>query len=115
MAGRGLSVTDLETRVARGSTTGLWNRLASHASGRRSGDQFCIYVADRLVLPTLGSNQLARIAKGRASMDHLTRDFIREHLTFRFVTSPDGRSALELERSIQAGAMPVGKPQLNPR
>jgi hypothetical protein len=24
----------------------LFNRLRSHASGRRSGDQFCVYVAD---------------------------------------------------------------------
>ena len=45
MAGRG------ETSAARGS--GPFGRLNSHASGRRSGDQFCVYVCDRLVLPTL--------------------------------------------------------------
>ena len=33
------------------NSMGLWGRLNSHASGRRSGDQFCIYVCDRLVLP----------------------------------------------------------------
>jgi hypothetical protein len=32
---------------------GLYTRLDSHAGGRRSGDQFCVYVAGRLVLPTL--------------------------------------------------------------
>jgi hypothetical protein len=29
---------------------GLRSRLVGHASGRRSGDQFCVYVADLLVL-----------------------------------------------------------------
>src|SRR4051794_13283961 len=29
---------------------GPFGRLASHASGRRSGDQFCIYICDRFVL-----------------------------------------------------------------
>lgn len=45
MAGRG------ETTAARGS--GPFGRLNSHASGRRSGDQFCVYICDRLVLPTV--------------------------------------------------------------
>jgi hypothetical protein len=45
MAGRG------ETTAARGP--GPFGRLNSHASGRRSGDQFCVYVCDRLVLPTV--------------------------------------------------------------
>jgi hypothetical protein len=31
---------------------GLVTRLASHASGRFSGDQFCVYVANRLVVPS---------------------------------------------------------------
>jgi hypothetical protein len=31
---------------------GLYTRLASHASGRLSGDQFCVYVANRLIMPT---------------------------------------------------------------
>src|SRR3954454_17261883 len=35
------------------ASTGPFGRLASHASGRRSGDQFCVYVCDRLVLPAL--------------------------------------------------------------
>ena len=42
-------------------------RLASHASGRRSGDQFLIYVCDRLVLPRLG-NRIGEIAGGALSL-----------------------------------------------
>src|ERR1700737_2130425 len=32
----------------RNKPLGIYTRLKSHASGRRSGDQFCVYVADRL-------------------------------------------------------------------
>ena len=52
--------------------SGPWGRLNSHASGRRSGDQFCIYVADRLVLPTL-HNRFAEITDGSLSLDTAIR------------------------------------------
>ena len=45
MAGRG------ETAAARG--LGPFGRLNSHASGRRSGDQFCVYICDRLEVERL--------------------------------------------------------------
>ena len=32
---------------------GLVTRIASHASGRLSGNQFCVYVANGLVIPSL--------------------------------------------------------------
>jgi hypothetical protein len=44
---------------------GIYTRLQSHASGRRSGDQFSVYVADRLVLPTLSHDDINAIALGR--------------------------------------------------
>ena len=46
MSGRGITA---ETS-RRNTPQGIYTRLQSHASGRRSGDQFCVYVADRLVL-----------------------------------------------------------------
>ena len=104
MAGRG-------EQTARGS--GPFGRLASHASGRRSGDQFCIYVADRLVLSAL-HNRLAEIASGSLLLDLETRAFIRANLGFRFVSVEHGRAALELERQIQRGALKAGPPFLNP-
>ena len=42
MAGRGLVDDPASTTVRTGA--GPWGRLGSHASGRRSGDQFCVYV-----------------------------------------------------------------------
>src|SRR5215210_5893290 len=50
---------------------GLASRLRSHASGRRSGDQFCVYVADHYVLPDLTSEQ---IGDERGWRSYLTTD-----------------------------------------
>ena len=41
---------------------GIYNRLNSHASGRLSGDQFCVYVANRLVIPELDHKDLEMFA-----------------------------------------------------
>lgn len=41
---------------------GLYNRLNAHASGRLSGDQFCVYVANRLVIPTITPDILPKFA-----------------------------------------------------
>src|SRR5271165_759709 len=65
MSGRGIT----EQTAMRNSPLGLYTRLASHASGRRSGDQFCVYVADRLVLPILSPGDIAAISSGKHQMD----------------------------------------------
>jgi len=72
MSGRSSTVAT-ETRR---SPYGLCTRLASHAGGRRSGDQFCEYVADCMVLADMSSGQLAGVADGAGSMDDLVRAFI---------------------------------------
>jgi hypothetical protein len=105
MAGRG------ETSTTRGS--GPFGRLASHASGRRSGDQFCIYVCDRLVLPTVRV-RIDDVAAGRFSLDGATRQYVRTELGFRMTHVTDGREALQVERLIQRGALAAGRPLLNP-
>jgi len=104
MAGRGQA-----------STSFLRGRLQSHASGRRSGDQFCIYVCDRLVLPQLTARQLADIGDGKLSLDAMTHRFIHERLSFRFVSTADGPAAYALEREIKRdGLLAFSKPLLNP-
>ena len=100
--------------VPSSTARGLWGRLNSHASGRRSGDQFCIYVCDRLVLPT-AVDRLEEIVQGKLSLDALTRQFIRAELGFRFLTTPDYASAIGLENRIKfQGLVDVGRPLLNP-
>lgn len=65
MAGRGLTQERIAHSLLLGAKpTGLVTRLASHASGRRSGDQFCIYVCDRFVVPDLSSADLEVLREG---------------------------------------------------
>ena len=104
MSGRGVALND-----ARGLST----RLASHAAGRRSGDQFCIYVADRLVLPSLTAEQIADIGCGRLQLDTLVRGYIRDRLAYRFISAEDGKQAYEVENAIKRGALGE-RPLLNP-
>ena len=89
-------------------------RLNSHASGRRSGDQFNIHICDRFIVPVLTPGQQRDVGGGRLSLDQLTRSYIREHLTYRFQVCPDGAAALAAERATRAGCLPVGRPYLNP-
>jgi hypothetical protein len=43
--------------------------LNAHASGRKRGDQFCIYVADRILMPTLTRETIEGIAAGQIDFD----------------------------------------------
>jgi len=88
--------------------------LASHASGRRSGDQFCISVFDRLVLPTLSLQQIQDAARGQLSLDGLTRQLIRQSLCYRFTLVGDAVAARAVEREIQREGLASRPPLLNP-
>jgi hypothetical protein len=111
MSGRSITQT---TAAPNNRALGLYTRLHSLASGKRSGDQFCVYVADRLVLSTLSPEDIRSIASGRHSMDLFVRRYIHEHFGYRFFIVRDGASAFEMERSIRTGAWGHGKPLLNP-
>jgi hypothetical protein len=93
---------------------GLWTRLNSHAAGRRSGDQFCVYICDRFVVPRLTTEQQTQVGDGALSLDALTKKYIHDNLSYRYVTVSSGSQALALEREMQRGALSVGKPFLNP-
>src|SRR5215468_9368072 len=110
MSGRGITA---ET-VRRNTPHGIYTRLRSHASGRRSGDQFCVYVADRLVLPTLTQEDIAAIASGRHQMGAFVRRYIHENLSYRFVMLSDGAAAYAVETAIKNGGWTHGRPFLNP-
>lgn len=117
MAGRSLLAGAHETPEAvasQGKRKGLLDRLHSHASGRRSGDNFSVYVFDRLVLPTLTATQIQSGAEGKLSYDALVRAFIRERLTYRFAVLTDAAEARGLEASIRANGLSGRRPLLNP-
>jgi hypothetical protein len=110
MSGRGLSANT----PRRNTPQGLYRRLKSHAGGRRSGDQFCVYVADRLVLPTLSREDIVAIELGHRQLDAFVRRYIHENLSYRFVILPDGAEAYAVEAAIKTGGWPYGRPLLNP-
>jgi hypothetical protein len=113
MSGRGAQAEDFTVGTG-GKAAGLWTRLNSHASGRRSGDQFNVYACDRFIVPALTRDQQQAIASGQLLLDHLTRNFIRQNLTYRYLVCRDGTEALEIERHVRTGHLPGGHPYLNP-
>jgi hypothetical protein len=113
MAGRGKTAEALSIAEQQGKKTGLYDRLNSHASGARSGDQFCVYVQDLLLLPKLTSEEIDLIVTRQLALDRLVRDYVRENLSYRFVITPDGVAAAALERQVINGALGE-HPILNP-
>ena len=108
MSGRSLEQNSERPRY------GLTTRLASHATGRLSGDQFCVYVANRLVIPTLVPDQLAEFATGVLRLDTLTRAYILDHFEYQFAVVPSSTLAFDLERRCRQGLAFGTKPFLNP-
>lgn len=112
MAGRGMKIPTEHDGAAK-APPGLRGRLNSHASGRRSGDQFCLYVFDRLVLHTLSDSDRVAAAQGSLSLDRATKVFIHDRFSYRYGYTQDGASALAVEHQIRRGAFGQ-KPMLNP-
>jgi len=114
MSGRGLSREQIdEHRRTQGRQRGIFTRLASHASGVRSGDQFCVYVADRLVLPQLTPSDIESIAGVRHYFDKLVKAYIHENLEYRFAESEDGATAGQWEDSLRLNGCNGQLPLLN--
>jgi hypothetical protein len=115
MSGRGARAGDFAAGPGQpDKAQGLWTRLNSHASGRRSGDQFNIDICDRFIVPALTPDQQHDIGCGLLVLDQLIRAYIHQHLSYRFQVCPDGMAALAAERAIRAGSLPAGRPYLNP-
>jgi hypothetical protein len=110
IAGRGLDLTIEHKRMR-----GIRDRIGSHWYGRRSGDQFGVYVCDRLVLPELTPEQISRIGAGDLSLDALTRVYIHQHLSYRFAVLPSFAEAMAIEDLFASGGTSSGKPFLNPK
>jgi len=108
IAGRGLDLTINHVKMR-----GLKDRLDSHWRGRRSGDQFAVYVFDRFVLPTLTNEQRYQFGSGELEGDSLTRTFIQKHLCYRFATTESYKQASTIELHMAKGLSEAGVPLLN--
>ena len=93
---------------------GLVTTLHSHAIGRLSGDQFCVYVANRLVIPMLKQSDLPLFANGQLKLDTLTKQFIHEHLEYQYVLVNSSAEAYSVEKDARNGKLFGQKPMLNP-
>lgn len=93
---------------------GLVTRLNSHASGRLSGDQFCVYVANRFVIPSLKAEELPLFASGALTLDARTKTFIHDHLDYAYALVETSADAYELERAARRGDVFDVQPYLNP-
>ena len=93
---------------------GLVTRLNSHASGRLSGDQFCVYMANRFVIPSLKAEELPLFESGTHTLDARTKTFIHDHLTYAYALVETAAAAYELERAARRGDVFGAKPYLNP-
>lgn len=111
----GMSGREFEKAVAASRKKyGMFTRLASHASGRLSGDQFCVYVANRLVIPSIKAEQLPDFASGSLRLDSLTKAYIRQNLEYQYIILESSADAYELERRCRNGEYFGTKPLLNP-
>jgi hypothetical protein len=112
----GMSGREIESivRSERATPYGLVTRLASHASGRLSGDQFCVYVANRLVIPRLQHAELSQFADGSLTLDSLTKRYIHQNLVYQYCLVEGSKVAYQLEATARGGEIFGQKPFLNP-
>ena len=98
-----VGISGLQKSLARRSPV---SRMISHASGLRSGDQFCVYVHDFFVIPELIRSGSYEPSKG--VLDKLTKDYVRDNLFYRFVSFTADNSdeiVRSLETKIKTGAL----------
>jgi hypothetical protein len=71
MAGRTLTAERIRAGRddPRARVSGLSDRLGAHRNGRRSADQFSVYVFDHFVLPTLSAEDIGAAVAGTRRLD----------------------------------------------
>ena len=89
------------------------SRIIQHAQGRRSGDQFCIYIQDFYVIPSIINSQYT---PKKGYLDMLTKEFIQKRLSYRYLvvqTDDSDKIVRRLERELQNDLHEFGVPKLN--
>ena len=111
----GMSGREIEKAIKDGKKKyGIITRLASHANGRLSGDQFSVYVANRIVIPELKHSQQKKFKDGEVTIDQMTKKFIRTNLEYQYLLVDKSQDAYDLEMHCRRGAVFGSKPLLNP-
>ena len=106
---------DLDKALRAGKTKfGLITRLNSHASGRATGDQFCSFLSNRIVIPSLKNSQLNKFREGSITLDQMTKKYIRTNVEYQYLIVENFQDALDLEKHCRRGTIFKEKPQFNP-
>lgn len=79
-----------------------------------SGDQFCVYVANRFVIPSLKHEQLVKFTHGEHTLDQLTKMYIHNNFEYEFIVVSTSKEAYQLETKARSGLVFSSKPLLNP-
>ncbi len=109
----GMSGREIEKNLHK-KKYGLVTRLHSHSTGRLSGDQFCVYVANRLVVPSLQQTDLPLFSNGELKLDTLTKSFIQDYLDYQYIIVNSSTEAYSLETKARNGELLGQKPKFNP-
>ena len=91
------------------------SRLRAHASGRRSGNQFCVYVQDFFVIPEIIKSK-NKYKPARQLLDKRTQEYIHKNLSYRYKVFQNNngiQTVRGLESEIQGGVKGFGIPFLN--
>ena len=87
---------------------GLINRLNSHASGRLSVDQFCVYVRNRIVIPSLEPELLEQFRDGTMNLDRLTKRYVHDRLEYQYALVESSAEAFAAENLCRNGTVFLG-------
>lgn len=111
----GMSGREYSKRKHNSKVYGLVTRLASHASGRLSGDQFCVYVANRIIIPELKEHEKELFRQEEMTLDMKVKRYVRENLSYRYILLGHENEAFELVRYIQEFGINGELPYFNGR
>ena len=110
----GIAGRDL-TKPSKSKVRGLKQRLRTHWKGGLGGDQFAVYVFERITAPQLKPSQLKAMGKGELTLIELNQDYIQNRLSFRFIETPNYARAMKIEKLLKKGEFQNRpKPFLNP-
>ena len=110
----GISGRDLHKK-SKSKVRGLKQRLRAHWKGGLGGDQFAVYVFERIIAPQVTREQLDAMGEGNLTLIELNQDYIRTKLSYRFLVVDEYSEAKKIEDALKSGKYdPPGKPFLNP-
>ena len=93
----------------------LRSRFEKHAKGQRRGSELLKAVHAHLLFRHLGLEKAMQMAgETQLLVDVVTGKFVKEHLSYRYLPTPDEETADLIATAICSGETRFPKPSLNP-